>query len=107
MSEEAPRLIETGAHSYMTNVLHNCHANRVKIYLYALNIGVFIGFVLVVGIILYYCYKQKLSPEESYQIRLKEQEYILSKIRFYKNHQRSIASRASITGLPMTDPRPI
>jgi hypothetical protein len=104
---EGPRLIENGAHSYMNDILQTCHSTRVNIYLYALNIGVFILFVGVVALILYYCYQKKLSPEESYQKGLKEQEYILSKIRFYKDQQRNIASRASITGLPTMDPRPI
>jgi hypothetical protein len=104
---EAPRLIETGAVYYMSNVLNSCHSNRVNIYLYALNIGVFVLFVFVVCLILYNCHKSKLSPEQAYQKQLKEQEYILSKIRFYKDHQASIASRASITGLPTTDPRAI
>ena len=104
---EAPRLIETGAVYYMSNVLNSCHSNRVNIYLYALNIGVFILFVFIVGLILYNCHKSKMSPEQAYQKQLKEQEYILSKIRYYKDHQASIASRASITGLPTTDPRSI
>lgn len=97
---ETPRLIEMGAKNYMTGVLQKCHENRVNIYLYVLNIGILILFVTVVSVVLYYCYKRKLSPEEDYQKRLKEQDYILSKIRYYKDHQRSIASRASITGLP-------
>jgi anaerobic C4-dicarboxylate transporter len=104
---EAPRLIETGAVYYMSNVLNSCHSNRVNIYLYALNIGVFVLFVFIVCLILYNCHKSKLSPEQNYQKQLKEQEYILSKIRFYKEQQASIASRASITGLPTTDPRAI
>lgn len=103
----APRLIEHGAKYYMSNVLTDCHSNRVNIYLYALNIGVLILFVGIAGLILFYCYKNKLTPEAVYQKQLKEQEYILSKIRFYKDHQMSIASRASITGLPTTDPRSI
>jgi anaerobic C4-dicarboxylate transporter len=97
---ETPRLIEMGAKNYMTGILQKCHENRVNIYLYVLNIGILILFVTVVSVVLYYCYKRKLSPEEDYQKRLKEQDYILSKIRYYKDHQRSIASRASITGLP-------
>ena len=105
--EVTPRLIETGAVYYMSNVLNSCHSNRVNIYLYALNIGVLIIFLFVVGLILYYCHKNKLTPEENYQKQLKEQEYIMSKIRYYKDHQMSIASRASITGLPTTDPRSI
>jgi len=104
---QGPRLIETGAHSYMSNVLQTCHSTRVNIYLYALNIGVFVSFVVVVGIILYYCYSRKMTPDEEYQKRMREQEYILSKIRYYKDEQRNIASRASITGLPTMDPRPI
>jgi hypothetical protein len=38
---------------------------------------------------------------------LKDQEYILSKIRFYKEHQKHISESAKITQLPNTlDPRP-
>jgi hypothetical protein len=104
---EGPRLIESGAHHYMSGILQSCHSTRVNIYLYALNIGVFVLFVGITAAVLYYCYRNRLSPEEAYQKRLKEQEYILSKIRYYKEQQRNIASRASITGLPTMDPRPI
>lgn len=104
---EQPRLIESGAHNYMTQILQNCHSNRVSIYLYVLNIGVFIGFIIVVGLVLYYCHKNKLTPEEAYQKEMREQDYILSKIRYYKEQQRNIQSRAPITGLPTMDPRSI
>ena len=104
---ETPRLIETGAKYYMSSILANCHSHRVNIYLYALNIGVLVVFLGIVGLILYSCYNNRLSPQESYQKQLKEQEYILSKIRFYKDHQASIASRTSITGLPTADTRPL
>ena len=102
-----PRLIEYGAKNYMSGILNKCHENRVNIYLYVLNIGVLILFVIVCGLVLYYCHKKKLSPEEAYQKQIREQENILSKIRYYKDHQRSIASRASITGLPTLDERPL
>ena len=97
---DAPRLIEQGAYSYMSNVLHKCHDNRVSIYLYLLNFGVLIVFLLCTGIILYCCYKHKSTPEENRQKMMKEQEYIVSKIKYYKDHQQNIASRSSITGLP-------
>lgn len=103
----APRLIENSAKSYMSGILNKCHNTRVSIYLYALNMGVLIVFCIVVGLVLYYCYKRKLTPEEEYQKRMKEQEYILSKIKTYKEHQRNISSRASITGLPTLDERPL
>ena len=102
-----PRLIEYGAKSYMSNVLNKCHDNRVNIYLYALNCGVLLLFVIVTGLILYYCHKNKSTPEENKQKMAQEQDYILSKIRYYKEHQRNISSKASITGLPMLDERPL
>lgn len=104
---EGPRLIESGAHNYMSDILQTCHSTRVNIYLYALNIGVFFLFVGITVAILYYCYSTRLSPEDAYQKQLKEQAYILSKIRYYKEQQRNIASKASITGLPTMDARPI
>jgi hypothetical protein len=102
-----PKLIENGAHVTMSNLLHKCHDNRVNIYLYTLNIGILLLFILITGFTLYYCHKTKTTPEENRQKMLKEQEYILSKIRHYKEHQRNIASKASITGLPMMDERPL
>lgn len=107
MQSSAPRLIEPLSRSYMSEILSKCHENRVNIYLYSLNIGVLVLFVLVVFLVLYYCYKNKLTPEQEYQKKIKEQEYILSKIRFYKDHQRSIASKSSITELPVLDGRPL
>lgn len=105
MQGNAPRLIEPNCRSYMSEILNQCHNNRINIYLYILNIGVFVIFVLVVSLILYYCYKTKLSPEEEYQKKIKDQEYVLSKIRFYKEHQRNISSKALITDLPVVDNR--
>lgn len=107
MHGNGPRLIEPNCRSYMSEILNKCHENRVNIYLYSLNIGILILFILVVFLVLYYCYKTKLSPEEEYQKKIKDQEYILSKIRFYKEHQRNIASKASITELPVLDRRPL
>ena len=107
MQANVPRLIEPGSRFYMSELLNKCHENRVNIYLYSLNICVFFLFALVVFLVLYYSYKSKLTPEEEYQKKIKEQEYVLSKIRFYKDHQRSIASKASITELPVLDGRPL
>ena len=104
---DTPRLIETGAKSYMSNILNKCHDNRVNIYLYALNCGVLLLFVFITGLTLYYCHKTKTTPQENYQKIVNEQDYILSKIRYYKEHQRNIASKASITGLPVLDERPL
>jgi hypothetical protein len=55
-----PRLIENGARTYMSGILNKCHDTRVSIYLYALNMGVLIGFGLIVALVLYYCYQYTL-----------------------------------------------
>lgn len=98
---DRPQLIESTSKYYMSEILQKCHENRLSIYQYTFNIGIFIIFTTVVGLVLYYCYKSKLNPEEEYQKKIKEQQYILSKIRFYKDQQRVIQSKSDITELPI------
>jgi len=100
---EYPRLIESSTHTYMQNILSQCHMTRVNMYLYALNAGVLVLFLGILFVVLYYSYKTKMTPEEAYEKRIKEQEYILSKIRTYKEHQHHIARNAGITTLPLVD----
>jgi hypothetical protein len=102
-----PQLYEPGVKEYMYEVLNKCHENRVNIYMYVLNISVVVVFLGSVCIILLYCYKSKLTPAEEDKKRVRDQEYVLSKIRYYKEQQRVIDSRASITGLPVVDERPL
>ena len=101
---EYPRLIENSAKSYLLQTLQKCHNNRVSIYYYALNIGVFLLFVGVVGLVLYYCSKQKLSYYDKQQKMLKDQQYILSKIRYYQEDkkQENQSRISDITNLPYT-----
>ena len=97
-----PRLIEPGVKGFLQNTLHRCHDNRVKLYTWFFNIGILIVFFGIFGAALYYCYKKKLSPEEQYQKMVKDQAYILSKIRFYQN-ERLDHPLSSISSLPMMD----
>ena len=104
---DRPRLIEPTSKYYMSEILHKCHDTRLSVYQYSLNIGVFIVFIVITGLVLYYCYRSKPTPEEEYNKKMREQEYILSKIRFYKDHQRAIHTRSEITTLPVIDVREI
>ena len=104
MSGEAPKLIENSMRHYLSSSLKVCHDNRVSTYLTTLNISVFVGFVLAVGLVLWFCRKTRRSPEEEREKRIREQEYILSKIRFYQDHQRHI-NQSNITNLPVMEPR--
>lgn len=107
MDTLGPQLYEPGVKEYMHGILNKCHENRVNIYMYVLNISVVVVFLGTLAIILLYCYRNKLTPEEQHARRVRDQEYVLSKIRYYKDQQRVIDSRASITGLPVVDERPL
>jgi hypothetical protein len=81
-----PKLIENGAHVTMSNLLHKCHDNRVNIYLYTLNIGILLLFILITGFTLYYCHKTKTTPEENRQKMFRRQP--ISTLQF--THQLSV-----------------
>jgi len=97
-----PRLIENSAKNYLFQTLQKCHNNRVTIYSYALNIGILATFFLIVGLVLYYSYKNKLTPYEMQQKMLRDQQYILSKIRYYQDNKQNMeeSQYSSITNLP-------
>jgi hypothetical protein len=99
-STAAPKLVEPGAKYFLYNTLNQCHSNRVVIYSWVLNISVFTIFVGIFGAALYYCRKRKLTPEQQYAKMMKEQAYIMSKIRFYQN-ERIEHPLSSITSLPI------
>jgi hypothetical protein len=94
-----PILIESGAKYYIYDALQMCHNNRVKIYSYALNIGILVIFVSIVSLALYFSYKNKPTPEETQRKMVKDQEMILSKIRFYQAEQKNLMSSLAKPGL--------
>ena len=97
-----PRLIENSSKNYLFQTLQKCHNHRVTIYYYVLNISVLVLFFGIVGAVLYYSYKNKLTPYEAQQKMLKDQAYILSKIRYYKEDRKNMEESqvSSITNLP-------
>jgi len=100
---ENPKLIETGTHHYLTDTLKQCHATRVSVYYYVLNFGVFFIFVSIGALVLYYSNQQKKSEYEKKQKLIQDQQYVLSKIRFYQeNAEMRNAQQSSITNLPNT-----
>ena len=100
----APSLIDANARAFFHSTLEKCHENRVVVYSWILNISIFVIFILIFGIALYYCRKRKLTPEEQYYKMMRDQEYILAKIRYYQNEifqpQQRINS-SLITNLPL------
>ena len=99
-----PKLIENSAKNYLYQTLKQCHVNRVTIYYYVYNVGIFILFVSILGVTLYYCSKNKMSDLEKRRKMLYDQQYILSKIRFYKEDLQERNNQSDITNLPFTTP---
>ena len=99
---EAPHLIDPVARNFMYNTLQKCHVNRVTLYTIALNVGVFILFIGIFGGVLYYCYKTKPSDAELQQKILRDQQYILSKIRYYQGINAD-RKTSDITKLPVLE----
>lgn len=96
-----PFLIEANSRAYLTSTLQKCHEHRVGMYYYVLNGGVLLAFVLIFGLALYYSYKNKPSDYAKQQKLLKDQELIVSKIRYHKDlHSQRQNEMSNITNLP-------
>lgn len=105
----SPHLVESTARRYLRTTLETCAALRHRYYGLLLNLGVFALFVLIVGGTLYYCYvTKKQRTKDPHAQLMKDQEYILSKIRFYQEMQqkRKETSASSLADLPFVTPHP-
>lgn len=96
---DSARLIEPNARYFLYSTLQKCHDNRIKIYTTVLNISVFVLFIGCIGITLYYCYRKKPTDYELQQKIMRDQQYILSKIRFYQSENMK-RNTSNITNLP-------
>lgn len=103
LKSASPQLIDTQAKNYLYYTLSRCHDTRVKYNTIVLNVGVFFAFVCISGGILYYLYRSKPSPQEQYNKLMKDQEYVLSKIRYYQEQNQKIATMASSYSSTITD----
>jgi hypothetical protein len=97
-----PILTEPGVKYFLNGTLQQCHDFKVKHQNLMINIGVFVGFITVLGGFLLYKYKGKLTVEELKQQDEIKKQYILNKI---KNVQisRQRENESLITGLPHWD----
>jgi hypothetical protein len=98
-SLEKPILTEPGVKYFIGETLKQCHQFKEKYKNTIINIYLFIGFCIVLGIILIYKYKGKLTPEEMKEKELQKKYYILSKIKNFQD-ARIRAQQELITGLP-------
>jgi hypothetical protein len=97
-----PSLTEPGVKYFLHQTLKQCHITRDNFYNLAFNIGLLIAFLLILGFILFFKYKGKLSPIEINKKNKEKQQYILSKIQNFQQAKRK-AHQELITGLPAWD----
>jgi hypothetical protein len=94
-----PMLTEPGFKYFLNETLKQCHTYKEKYQNTIFNIGLLIGFFIILGILLIYKYKGKLTPEEIEQKEMEKKTYILSRIHNYQDAKRK-AQQELITGLP-------
>lgn len=94
-----PKLVENGMKYFLNETLKNCHEFKEKYRNWMFNIGLFVVFLLCLICILFLKYKGKPTPIEIQQKDREKQQYILSKIKIYKEN-REKTQQSLITGLP-------
>lgn len=94
-----PILTEPGVKYFMNEMLKQCHKVKENYQNTILNIGLLVLFIVILGILLIYKYKGKLTPEEMEQKETEKKYYILSKIKNFQDAKVK-AQQSLITGLP-------
>ena len=98
-SSPKPTLTEPGVRYFLNQTLKQCHIIKNNFHNTVFNIGLFIAFLIVLGLILLYKYKGKLTPVELERKTKEKQQYVLSKIKNFQEAKRK-AHQELITGLP-------
>ena len=94
-----PTLTEPGVKYFLNHALKQSHIIRENFHNLVFNIGMFIFFLLIVGFVLVYKYKGKLTPVEVAQKNQEKHQYILERIKNFKIAKQR-AQQELITGLP-------
>jgi len=99
MEASKPILTEPGVKYFLNETLKQCRDFKNKYNNTLFNISLFTGFMFLLGTILLFKYKGKMTFEEKENREREKQYYILSKIKNYQE-SRERAQQGLITGLP-------
>ena len=94
-----PRLVESGVKYFLNETLKQCHVFKERFHNWIFNIGLFLLFLTILGCILIYKYKGKMSHMEKQRRDREQQQYILSKVQKFQLAKKQ-AHQELITGLP-------
>jgi hypothetical protein len=99
---EKPQLTEPGIKFFLNETLKQCHIYKINYNNILINVGLFVIFLLILGAILFYKYKGRLTQVEKERANKEKQEYILSTIKTFQEAKRT-AHQELISGLPGWD----
>jgi hypothetical protein len=99
MDISKPILTEPGIKYFLHQTLKQCHITKNAFHTAVFNIGLLLGFIIILAAILFFKYKGKTTPAEKQKKDYEKQQYILSKITKLQNTKR-IERQELITGLP-------
>ena len=97
-----PALIEPGVKYFLKETLKRCHVFKESHNIFLLNMSLLVGFLVILGVVLLFKYKGKLTPKELEIKDREKQQYILTKIKNYQTAKLK-ESQGLITGLPRFD----
>ena len=106
----APKLIDTSATHYLDGALKKSHQIRVKYHRIIFNGGLLLIVLFLFGAFLYYRYTSRPTAAEANYKLIKDQEFVLSKIRYFQEQNQKIkessrlAEGSELTGLPVVHP---
>lgn len=97
--DSRPTLTEPGVKYFLNQALKQSHIIREKFHNTIFNIGMLILFLIILGGILIYKYKGRLSPSEAIRKDREKKQYILERIQNFQIAKQK-AHQQLITGLP-------
>lgn len=103
---DSPNLVAPGVKSFMDFTLKNCRQMKDTYMTVAVNIGLAVAFVVVIGSFLYYKYKGKPTQTELEERKRQGQEYVMRKLGSHVATRQMMSSvnkhdASVITGLPI------
>ena len=98
-----PCLTEFKTKYYVRTALKETRGFKDKYITIGVNIGFLLLFILIIGGLLYYKYKGKLTPEQQKAKDHKEKMYLYQKLQMY-SHNKQKENQSLITNLPLIHP---
>jgi hypothetical protein len=94
-----PTLTEPGTKYFLRETLKQCHDKRATYYNIIWNCGFFLLLLILIGVILSYGKRNKLTPEEKKEKQEKDHAHVMVKIKALRD-ERMKTSNEIITNLP-------